>query len=126
MRTVHPMYARGDSPPISLFRRCAGSIVFSGHGAVDAEGRYLAADFEGQMRHTLELLAITLQQAGVGFEDVYSVRSYVRDPENLPIYNSIYREYFCEPFPARTTITNCLPPGLEFEIECIAEERNRA
>jgi 2-iminobutanoate/2-iminopropanoate deaminase len=44
----------------------------------------------------------------------------VADAADLPTYNRLYREYFSEPFPARTTITNCLPPGLLFEIECIA------
>jgi 2-iminobutanoate/2-iminopropanoate deaminase len=37
----------------------------------------------------------------------------------VPLYNELYREYFTEPYPARTTITNCLPKSLHFEIECI-------
>lgn len=115
------MYASGEGPPLSMFSRCAGAIIVSGHGAVDALGNYLAPDFEGQMRQTMGMLGETLQTAGVGFEQVRSVRCYVRDSSNLPLYNLIYREYFGNPFPARTTITNCLPEGLEFEIECVAE-----
>ena len=32
-------------------------------------------------------------------------------------------EYFRDPFPARTTITNCLPPTLRYEIEVVAVKR---
>ena len=38
---------------------------------------------------------------------------------HVPRYNELYREYFSAPFPARTTITNCLA-NLKYEIECIA------
>lgn len=114
------MYATGEAPPLSAFTRHGDLIFISGHGAIDSNGHYLAPDFEGQMRHTMQLLQRTLRDAGTDFSHVLSVRSYIQDPTNLPLYNRIYREYFSAPFPARTTITNCLPPGLEFEIECVA------
>ena len=42
------------------------------------------------------------------------------DPANLPVFNQVYREFFSAPYPARTTITQCLTSQLKFEIECIA------
>lgn len=114
------MYAGGEGPPLSMFTRHGDLIFVSGHGAVDSTGHYLAPDFEGQMHHTMKLLGKTLRDAGTDFSRVLSVRAYIQDPANLPLYNQIYRQYFGAPWPARTTITNCLPPGLEFEIECVA------
>ena len=35
-------------------------------------------------------------------------------------YNTVYREFFSEPFPARTTVQAGLPPGLLVEIEAVA------
>jgi 2-iminobutanoate/2-iminopropanoate deaminase len=51
---------------------------------------------------------------------VVQTRNYVRDPANVARYNEIYREYFSEPYPARATITHCLPASLQYEIECVA------
>jgi enamine deaminase RidA (YjgF/YER057c/UK114 family) len=55
--------------------------------------------------------------------DVVQTRNYVRDAANLPLYNQLYREYFPAPSPARTTITDCLPPDLKYEVEAVAVRR---
>ena len=68
----------------------------------------------------MEQMRVTLHAAGVDFKDVVMVRGYVQKPANLPLYNKLYREYFAEPYPARTTLVSCLPVGLEFEIDCVA------
>jgi 2-iminobutanoate/2-iminopropanoate deaminase len=39
---------------------------------------------------------------------------------DLPLFNQLDRENFRSPFLTRTTVTNCLPPSLKFEIECVA------
>jgi 2-iminobutanoate/2-iminopropanoate deaminase len=44
----------------------------------------------------------------------------VRDAVELQTFNRIYREYFKPPYPARTTITNCLNEELRYEIDCVA------
>ncbi len=106
--------------PLSLFTVVGNQVFVAGHGAVDEHGNFVSDTFEGQFRHTMEMLKQTFEAAGIGFEDVVMVRSYVKHPENLPLYNRLYREYFSEPYPARTTLTHCLPDGLEYEIDCIA------
>ena len=105
--------------PISLYRRAGNTIYVAGHGAVTSTGEFVSPDFETQMRYTMGELFKTLALAGATPEQVVMVHSYVQEPSNLPQYNKLYREYFNEPYPSRTTITGCLPPGLEFEIECI-------
>ena len=107
------------APPLSMFRRAGDYIYISGHGAVNSKGEFVSADFEEQMRYTMEQLLATFAKAGCTPDQVVMVRSYVNNPANLPRYNQIYPEYFNEPYPARTTITGCLPPGLEFEIDCV-------
>ena len=122
MMQKYPM-AEGQTrhaPPLSMFRRVGGTVYISGCGAVNELGEFVSSDFEEQMRYTMGMMRSALNEAGVNFKDVVSVRSYVQNSENLPLYNRIYPEYFSPPYPARTTIVNCLPPGLEFEIDCIA------
>ena len=61
-----------------------------------------------------------LESADSDLKHVVQTRNYVRDPANVARYNELYREYFSAPYPARTTITNCLPAVLHYEVECIA------
>lgn len=99
----------------------SGKFVFvSGQASVDEKGTIIPDTFEGEFRRSVENLQKILRAAGTDLDRVVAVRGYVRDPANLPEYNRLYREYFSEPFPSRSTLTNCLPETLKFEIDCIA------
>lgn len=118
-------YPREADTPVSHlpFSPCVqvGNLVFvSGQASVDATGRIVADSFEGEFRRAVENLRKVLQSAGADLRNVVQTRNYVRDAEELPHFNRLYREYFAAPYPARTTITGCLSPALRFEIECVA------
>ena len=98
-----------------------GNLVFvSGQASVDATGKIVSDTFEGEFRRSVENLRKVLQSAGADLANVVQTRNYVRDAEDLPLFNRLYTEYFSAPYPARTTITGCLSPALRFELECIA------
>lgn len=102
-----------------------GDLIFvSGQASVDAKGAIVPDTFEGEFRRSIENLRKVLAAAGSDLRHVVQTRNYVRDPANLPRYNELYREYFPAPSPARTTITNCLPPNLQYEVECIAVQKS--
>jgi len=101
-----------------------GDLIFvSGQASVDLEGKIVSDTFEGEFRRSVENIRRVLEAAGSDLAHVVQTRNYVRDPEDLPLYNQLYREYFPEPRPARTTITHCLPPSLRYEIEVVAVRR---
>jgi 2-iminobutanoate/2-iminopropanoate deaminase len=101
-----------------------GDLIFvSGQASVDQEGKIVSDTFEGEFRRSVENIRRVLEAAGSDLAHVVQTRNYVRDPEDLPLYNQLYREYFPEPRPARTTITHCLPPSLRYEIEVVAVRR---
>ncbi len=106
--------------PFSPATRVGNLVFVSGQASVDATGRIVPDTFEGEMRRAIENLAKVLRDAGSDLAHVAQTRNYVRDAEDVPAFNRIYQEYFQEPFPARTTITNCLPASLRYEIECVA------
>ena len=102
-----------------------GDLIFvSGQASVDASGKIVSDTFEGEFRRSLENVRAVLQAAGSDLAHVVQTRNYVRDAVDVPRFNELYREYFSAPFPARTTITNCLPPSLRFEIEAVAVKAN--
>lgn len=123
-----PEYPRGPDTPVSHLPFSpavrVGDLVFvSGQASVDAGGAIVSDTFEGEFRRSVENLRRVLESAGSGLPQVIQTRNYVRDPENLAQFNELYREYFTAPYPARTTITHCLPPALRYEIECVAVVR---
>lgn len=99
----------------------AGGFVFvSGQASVDEAGAIIPGTFEEEMRRSMANVVTILESVGLGLADVVRVTGYVRDPADGPTYNALYREYFSEPFPARTTLTNCLGEELRFEVDVIA------
>jgi 2-iminobutanoate/2-iminopropanoate deaminase len=106
--------------PFSPCTRVGDLLFVSGQASVDLDGKIVSDTFEGEMRRSIENLRKVLEQAGSGLGHVAQTRNYVRDPADLAAFNNIYAEYFAAPYPARTTITHCLPDVLRYEIECIA------
>ena len=106
--------------PFSPATRVGDLIFVSGQASVDATGQIVSDTFEGEMRRSIENLAKVLEDAGSDLAHVAQTPNYVRDAVDLPAFNRLYREYFREPYPARTTITNCLTAALRYEIECVA------
>jgi len=126
----HPLvsYPQNASTPTSHlpFSPCVrvGDLLFiSGQASVDESGQIVSDSFEGEFRRSVENLREVLRSAGSDLQHVIQTRNYVRDAADVPLFNQLYREYFSSPFPARTTITNCLPPTLRFEIEAVAVSR---
>ncbi len=121
----HPQ--RSDTPVSHLpFSPCVAVgdlILVSGQASVDDAGKIVGDTFEGEFRRSVENLRKVLEAAGSDLAHVVQTRNYVRDAADVPRFNELYREYFTAPFPARTTITNCLPASLRFEIEAIAVRR---
>jgi 2-iminobutanoate/2-iminopropanoate deaminase len=98
-----------------------GNLLFvSGQASVDAKGVIVPDTFEGEFRRSIENMRKVLESAGSDLLHVVQTRNYVRDPAHVARYNELYREYFTAPYPARTTITDCLPAVLQYEVECIA------
>jgi 2-iminobutanoate/2-iminopropanoate deaminase len=79
-------------------------------------------DIAAQTRAALDNLLACLEAAGCGVRDVIKVNGYLTDLGNFATYNEIYREYFSEPYPARTTVGAALAPGLLVEIEAVARK----
>lgn len=116
--------SKSDTPrshlPFSPVVKVGNMLFVSGQASVDDTGKIISEDFEGEFRRSMHNLLKILEDAGSDLKHVVQTRNYVRDDVAVPEFNRLYREYFSEPFPARTTIVNCLGPALRYEIECIA------
>lgn len=128
MQTPIEYPSTSDTPtshlPFSPAVRYGDLIFVSGQASVDRTGRIVSGSFEEEFRRSMENLKSVLRDAGSDLEHVLQTRNYVRDAADTPQFQELYREYFHAPYPARTTITNCLPEILKYEIECVAVRKS--
>ena len=99
----------------------AGNLVFTaGQVPWDPEtGEIVGPTIEEQTARALDNVAAVLREAGATLADVVKVTTFLADMEMFPAYDTIYRTYFPEPRPARSTVGVSLH-GFLIEIEAIA------
>jgi len=95
-------------------------LFVSGQASVDDTGAIVSDTFEGEFHRCIRNLEQILVAAGSGLNHVVQTRCYVDDPADVKLFNKLYAKTFSDPYPARTTITQCFNGKLKFEIDCIA------
>jgi 2-iminobutanoate/2-iminopropanoate deaminase len=106
--------------PFSPGIRAGGFVFVSGMASADENGRLIPDTFENEARRTYENLGRVLTAAGLDFSRVVQMRCYLSSKDDWDVHNRIYREYFSEPFPARTTLIGCLGDIVKYEVDAIA------
>ena len=110
--------------PVAAYSQAVrhGDLLFlAGQGGFDPRTGELVGDgIEEQTRQTLRNLQHVLAAADASWDDVVSVRVFVTEHAEFAGMNSVYGEFFTEPFPARTTVFCRLAPGMKVEIDAIA------
>jgi 2-iminobutanoate/2-iminopropanoate deaminase len=100
-----------------------GDLVFlSGQTPLDvATGKLVEGDIAAQARQSLENLKTILDAAGLTFTHVVKANIFLTNMGDFAAVNEVYKSYFREPYPARSTIAvAALPMGAKVEIEMIA------
>jgi 2-iminobutanoate/2-iminopropanoate deaminase len=100
----------------------AGNTIFvAGQGPMNPKsGKIEVTTFEEQATQTFENLKAIVEAAGATLQNVVSVRVYLASLEDFSKMNAIYRQYFPEDFPARTTIGAQLLLDMLIEADCVA------
>lgn len=89
---------------------------------LDHEGNIKAYDIEAQCRSVFQNIRDILEDSGSSWDQLVDVTVFLTNmKDDFPTYNKIYKEYFSENQPCRTTIEiNCLPTPIAIELKCIA------
>lgn len=92
-----------------------GSLLFlAGQAPVDQEGAVRRGTVAEQTLLALENLEAVAKAAGGSMRNAVRVGVYLSSLEHFGEMNATYREFFVEPFPARTTIQSEFP---DFDVE---------
>lgn len=108
--------------PYSQGYRAGDFIFVAGQAPLDPQTGKLRGDtIEEQARQVLENIKAILQANGADLGDVFKITVILSDIANLKPMNEVYKTFFPEPFPARTSYGGQLPvPGMLVEIDAIA------
>jgi len=100
-----------------------GDLLFTaGQIGLDPKtGNMVAGGAKEQAVRVMENLRAVLKEAGKDLDAVIKTTVYLIRPEDFPVVNEIYGQYFKEQPPARTTVfVSALPKGALVEIEAVA------
>lgn len=122
-KPIQPVRGPGviNSPlPFSPAIRAGDYVFVSGMASADENGQLVPDTFENEARRTYENVRRVLAAAGLNLSRVVQVRVYLSNKEDWDAHNRIYREYFSEPYPARTTLIGCLGDLVKYEVDLVA------
>lgn len=98
----------------------AGDLVFvAGQGPADVATGAVREGIEDQTHQTLRNVRAVLEAGGASMDDVVKATVHLADLRDFSAFDRVYREYFREPFPVRTTVGSQLM-GILVEIDVIA------
>ena len=96
-------------------------VFVAGQRPQDPETGEIKKSVEDQTRQVIKNIEAILNESQLGIEDVVRTTVYLSDIKYFDAMNSVYKEMFKKPFPARTTMGVQLR-GIDVEIDAIAKK----
>ncbi|MBO6005985.1 MAG: RidA family protein [Paludibacteraceae bacterium] len=123
MKEISTKKAPAAIGPYSQAIRVGNLIYTSGQIPIDpAKGELIDGDIKAQTRQSLNNIKAILEEAGTSLNSVIKTTVFLTDMSDFADMNSVYAEFFTEPYPARSAVAvKTLPKGAQIEIEVIAE-----
>jgi 2-iminobutanoate/2-iminopropanoate deaminase len=100
----------------------AGNLLYtSGQIPIDPQtGNVVSGGIEIQTKQVLENLKAVLESANAKLSDTIKVTAFLKDLRDFVPFNTIFAQYFDEPYPARSCVEVArLPKDVLVEIELI-------
>ncbi|HEV3278472.1 MAG TPA: Rid family detoxifying hydrolase [Terriglobia bacterium] len=118
-----------DAPrPVGVYSQAIvadGFAFVAGQGPINpATNKWERGDIRSETRRALRNIGAILEAAGSSLRDAVRMGVFLADLADFPAMNEVFREFFPDNPPARTTV-GCTLPGIKVEIDCIAHVRKR-
>ena len=102
------------------------TLYLSGHIGLDPQSGKPGATAEEEARLVMDSLKRTVEVGGMTMDDLVSVTVFCSDVSHYDAFNSVYRTYFHDNYPARAFIgSGKLLFGARFEVQGIAVKRSK-
>ncbi|MGE8395241.1 RidA family protein [Pseudomonas sp. BIGb0427] len=103
--------------PFSKAVKVGGFVFLSGQIPLHADGEVVRGDIQVQTRAALERIGETLAECGVGFDQVVKATVWLSDMAHFAGFNEVYKGFFANGYPVRSTVSAGLALGVDVEIE---------
>ena len=122
-KAISTAKAPGAIGPYSQAIQVGNLVYTSGQLPIDpATGKLPEGGIKEQTRQSLKNVQSILQGAGLSMAGVVKTTVFMADMNDFADMNSVYAEFFEEPYPARSAVAvKTLPKGALVEIEVVAE-----
>ena len=89
---------------------------------LDKDGNVISHDIEAQCHSVFNNIRTILEESGSNWDNLVDVTVFLTDMRrDFDTYNRIYRDYFKDNQPCRTTVeVTSLPTPIAIELKCIA------
>jgi 2-iminobutanoate/2-iminopropanoate deaminase len=113
--------------PLSEAVRAGDLLFLAGQIGDDrATGNIVPGGIAAESRQALQHIKTLLETNGASLRDVAKCTIFLADIAEWATFNTVYREFFSQPYPARSALgANGLALNARVEIECIAYVPNR-
>lgn len=121
-QAISTKLAPGAIGPYSQAVKAGNTMYVSGQiGTLAETGEFAGEDTAAQTRQSLTNIKNILEAEGYSMKDVVKATVLLKDMGDFAIMNNAYKEFFCEPYPARAAFqVAALPKGGCVEIEVVA------
>ena len=122
MKTISTNLAPKAIGPYSQAIKVGNFVYTSGQLPIDpTTGAFPEGGIKEQTRQSLSNVKAILEEAGLTMSDVVKTTVFLADMNDFADMNSVYAEFFCEPYPARSAVAvKTLPKNAMLEIEVVA------
>ena len=122
MKVISTKKAPAAIGPYSQAIQVGNLVYTSGQIPIDpATGAFAEGGIKEQTRQSLTNVKAILEEAGLSLNNVVKTTVFMADMNDFADMNSVYAEFFTEPYPARSAVAvKTLPKGAMVEIEVVA------
>lgn len=122
MKVISTKKAPAAIGPYSQAIQVGNLLYTSGQIPIDpATGVFVEGGIKEQTCQSLMNVKAVLEEAGLEMRNVVKTTVFLADMNDFADMNSVYAEFFTEPYPARSAVAvKTLPKGALVEIEVVA------
>jgi reactive intermediate/imine deaminase len=116
---------KGAKPvgPYSHAIACKGTLLFvAGQGPTNPQTGKAPDTFREAAIQTLTNVKTIVEAAGATLADAVKVNAYLRDMADFAVFNEVYKSFFPQPYPARTTVQSSITIPIEVDVVVVLPE----
>lgn len=111
--------AGGQNLPFARSVEAGGFVFVSGQTAME-NGELIDGGIVAQTHKVIENIRAALAEAGCSLSDVVKVNVWLDDPRDFWSFNGVFRQYFSDAPPARSTVASPMVIDAKIEMDVIA------